>query len=112
MSVRHLPGPRTCTRALESIWPGAVAGDILAERHTSLELQAEDVTLVEEEYDVCLREKLVRYDRLPQVDAVLDPVDVHVFLERLIEARDRCEEYNRIDVFEILSPFRTLQERG
>ena len=98
----------TCARAFKRIWPGPVACDILAERDAGVELLSEDVAFVEEQDDVRLGEELVRHDRLPQVDAVLDPVHVDVFLECLVEARDRREEDDRVDHVEVRRPEQTL----
>lgn len=56
------------------------------------------------QYELYSSEKVRRTDGLPKQQAVLETVHPPVFREPLVEAADRCEEDDRVDIVKVGVP--------
>ena len=61
---------RTATAPLKRIWPVGVTDNVFREMHASLDLDLQQVTLIEEQDDWCIRQQFVGDDRCPQLNRV------------------------------------------
>ena len=76
--------------------------------NTSREFLLQEIAFVQEQYNLRLAQQLVRADHLPQLVAVLQPIDAPVLRELLVEAADRREEDDRVHVVEVGWPLGAL----
>ena len=69
-----------------------------------LQLPLKQIALVEKQHQLRLRQELIRAHHLPELHTIIQPIDVRVLGEPFVEAANRSEEDDGVDIIEVGGP--------